>query len=327
MLTEEADSLSDCHTRTPGDWAGEPEAKAHYDHVLAVVDALSKLRAPVADDQGNTDDRMARQTPENHDGPDSSRIGVDGNNPGLRPIAARNLRSFITNVARFPNDSDRTAALTCLDVLLASAPVAGEAHPTRWLHTLHSEHDAPLVEKVTLSSGNPFGVPGTDYDRAYRVTSEPLYAAPQASEAVRPTDWQDALRVAELPEVDEALSNFANDCTQDNAVGLVQAILDAALKADKDGAQSTATRPESRASVESDGGALSAQPSGNPGELSAQPGAQKKCNCATCRPHSVEMRMILCEVCGDKRCPHAEDHRNACTAQHPDNKDGGAAYG
>ncbi|MGX9694449.1 hypothetical protein ACTJNK_29200 [Achromobacter anxifer] len=47
--------------------------------------------------------------------------------------------------------------------------------------------------------------------------------------------------------------------------------------------------------------------------LSAQPGAQKGCNCATCRPHSVEMRMILCEVCGDKRCPHAADHRNECT--------------
>ncbi|WP_241120343.1 hypothetical protein, partial [Achromobacter xylosoxidans] len=50
LLTEEADSISDCHTRTPGDWAGEPEAKAHYDHVQAVVDALSKLRAPVAED-------------------------------------------------------------------------------------------------------------------------------------------------------------------------------------------------------------------------------------------------------------------------------------
>jgi len=48
ILTEEADSLSECHTRTPGDWAGEPEAKARYDHILAVVDALSKLRAPVA---------------------------------------------------------------------------------------------------------------------------------------------------------------------------------------------------------------------------------------------------------------------------------------
>lgn len=51
ILTQEADSLSDCHTRTPGDWAGEPEAKSRYDHILAVVDALSKLRAPLADER------------------------------------------------------------------------------------------------------------------------------------------------------------------------------------------------------------------------------------------------------------------------------------
>ncbi|WP_454752115.1 DUF4031 domain-containing protein [Cupriavidus necator] len=37
------------------------------------------------------------------------------------------------------------------------------------------------------------------------------------------------------------------------------------------------------------------------------------CWCQTCRPRSVEMRMILCPTCGNKRCPHANDHRNACT--------------
>ena len=25
------------------------------------------------------------------------------------------------------------------------------------------------------------------------------------------------------------------------------------------------------------------------------------------------MRMFLCSECGNKRCPHAADHRNACT--------------
>ena len=28
----------------------------------------------------------------------------------------------------------------------------------------------------------------------------------------------------------------------------------------------------------------------------------------------VEMtRMFLCATCGNKRCPHSDDHRNACT--------------
>ena len=26
-----------------------------------------------------------------------------------------------------------------------------------------------------------------------------------------------------------------------------------------------------------------------------------------------DMRMLLCPTCGNKRCPHAHDHRNACT--------------
>lgn len=55
--------------------------------------------------------------------------------------------------------------------------------------------------------------------------------------------------------------------------------------------------------------------------LSAQPGAQKGCSCATCRPHRVEIRMILCDVCGDKRCPHAADHRNECVGTGAQNKE------
>lgn len=41
------------------------------------------------------------------------------------------------------------------------------------------------------------------------------------------------------------------------------------------------------------------------------------CSCETCMPIDFlkpeTMRMILCSICGNKRCPHATDHRNACT--------------
>jgi hypothetical protein len=42
------------------------------------------------------------------------------------------------------------------------------------------------------------------------------------------------------------------------------------------------------------------------------------CECEACVPqgdpfNGEQMRMILCDVCGNKRCPHATDHRNACT--------------
>ncbi|WP_424624481.1 hypothetical protein [Achromobacter marplatensis] len=38
------------------------------------------------------------------------------------------------------------------------------------------------------------------------------------------------------------------------------------------------------------------------------------CWCATCRPVVFgDMRMVLCPECGNKRCPRATDHRNACS--------------
>lgn len=33
-------------------------------------------------------------------------------------------------------------------------------------------------------------------------------------------------------------------------------------------------------------------------------------------------RMILCENCGNKRCPHASDHRLACTGSNDPGQDG-----
>ena len=44
----------------------------------------------------------------------------------------------------------------------------------------------------------------------------------------------------------------------------------------------------------------------------AQP--EQKCWCTTCRPITMaDMRFVVCPDCGNKRCPKANDHRNACT--------------
>lgn len=44
-------------------------------------------------------------------------------------------------------------------------------------------------------------------------------------------------------------------------------------------------------------------------------GADSACWCETCRPVTfADMRMVLCPICGNKRCPHATFHGNACTA-------------
>jgi hypothetical protein len=35
-------------------------------------------------------------------------------------------------------------------------------------------------------------------------------------------------------------------------------------------------------------------------------------------------RMVLCETCGSKRCPHANDHRHACTGSNEPGQAGSA---
>ncbi|MFK8879632.1 MULTISPECIES: hypothetical protein [unclassified Enterobacter] len=49
------------------------------------------------------------------------------------------------------------------------------------------------------------------------------------------------------------------------------------------------------------------------------------CWCRTCRPVTVaDMRFVVCPECGNKRCPHANDHRNACTGSNEPGQEGSA---
>ena len=59
------------------------------------------------------------------------------------------------------------------------------------------------------------------------------------------------------------------------------------------------------------------------GRLKAQvvPG----CWCRTCRPVAInDMRFVVCPDCGNKRCPRANDHRNACTGSNEPGQEGSA---
>lgn len=46
-------------------------------------------------------------------------------------------------------------------------------------------------------------------------------------------------------------------------------------------------------------------------------------NCWACDPGY--QFMLVCSDCGNKRCPHANDHRNACTGSN-DSGQAGSAY-
>ena len=60
---------------------------------------------------------------------------------------------------------------------------------------------------------------------------------------------------------------------------------------------------------------------GRAGNSPANPG----CWCRTCRPVAInDMRFVVCPDCGNKRCPRANDHRNACTGSNEPGQEGSA---
>ncbi|MFO4446090.1 hypothetical protein AAHC63_00190 [Klebsiella quasipneumoniae subsp. quasipneumoniae] len=60
-------------------------------------------------------------------------------------------------------------------------------------------------------------------------------------------------------------------------------------------------------------------------ELSANSSANPDCWCRTCRPVVLnDMRFVVCPDCGNKRCPRANDHRNACTGSNDPGQEGSA---
>lgn len=47
------------------------------------------------------------------------------------------------------------------------------------------------------------------------------------------------------------------------------------------------------------------------------------CWCLTCRPVTLnDMRFVVCPDCGNKRCPRANDHRDACTGSNEPGQEG-----
>ncbi|HFG0069295.1 hypothetical protein V6124_11885 [Klebsiella pneumoniae] len=49
------------------------------------------------------------------------------------------------------------------------------------------------------------------------------------------------------------------------------------------------------------------------------------CWCRTCRPVVLDdMRFVVCPDCGNKRCPRANDHRNACAGSNEPGQEGSA---
>lgn len=76
--------------------------------------------------------------------------------------------------------------------------------------------------------------------------------------------------------------------------------------------------------------ATSPQPPGSepatvPGKWIPVSEQKPDCWCLTCRPVTLnDMRFVVCPDCGNKRCPRANDHRNACTGSNEPGQEGSA---
>ncbi|MGE8450460.1 MAG: hypothetical protein ACN6OP_07510 [Pseudomonadales bacterium] len=91
--------------------------------------------------------------------------------------------------------------------------------------------DDEAISECWISASDSDGIAydGPSFERGYHLGEiaerDRQASAPVAGERAK---WQNAQRIVELPAVDKALANFCDDGTQNNAVLLVLAILDAA---------------------------------------------------------------------------------------------------
>ena len=69
----------------------------------------------------------------------------------------------------------------------------------------------------------------------------------------------------------------------------------------------------------------SSEPAAVPGKWIPVSEQMPDCWCRTCRPVVLnDMRFVVCPDCGNKRCPRANDHRNACTGSNEPGQEGSA---
>ena len=65
------------------------------------------------------------------------------------------------------------------------------------------------------------------------------------------------------------------------------------------------------------------EPATVPGEWIPVSAQKPECWCLTCRPVTLnDMRFVVCPDCGNKRCPRANDHRDACTGSNEPGQEG-----
>lgn len=193
------------------------------------------------------------------------------------------------------------------------APVTINAEPVAWLWA-HRKHQS----EVSL-------VRPEDDERAEGAhwsgwSCQALYAAPP-----EPVSVPDEVLKRLLPDAEKAEFWFEHDGKiLFEGVKFNNAVFEACRAAMLQGAEPVTTDYKLRDAVDiirNSGIAIDAE------KILAERDALNAtdCWCRTCRPITLtDMRFVVCPDCGNKRCPHANDHLNACTGSNEPGQEGSA---
>lgn len=230
--------------------------------------------------------------------------------------AGDKLSNFIASQELLGKDFEKVLAenIEGLYVPGNSAPPApAHAEPVAWLWS-HRKHPS----EVTL-------VRHEDDERAEVAhwsgwSCQALYAAPP-----EPVSVPDEVLKRLLPDAEKAEFWFEHDGKiLFEGVKFNNAVFEACRAAMLQGAEPVTTAYKLRDAVDiirNSGIAIDAKKILAERDALNSPG----CWCRICRPITLtDMRFVVCPECGNKRCPHANDHRNACTGSNEPGQEGSA---
>ncbi|WP_414454488.1 hypothetical protein [Enterobacter roggenkampii] len=205
-------------------------------------------------------------------------------------------------------------------IALASLEAEAVAWRYRYVHTPKTEeHGSPFTTEWKLCDSEDECNPSDCFER------QPLYTAPPAPVSVPDRSmfekWWESEHGSPLDSWD-SLRTTDGYC-DDGIDGQFEA-WNACRAAMLQGAEPVTTAYKLRDAVEiirNSGIQIDAE------KIFAERDALNSpdCWCRTCRPITLtDMRFVVCPQCGNKRCPHANDHRNACTGSNEPGQEGSA---
>ncbi|WP_249418033.1 DUF551 domain-containing protein [Citrobacter sp. RHBSTW-01013] len=270
------------------------------------------------------------------------------NHPAHGPVSLERLHQIREILSKASAQSDggnlccaMADAVKVIDVAIAAMNADPVAWRYRYVHTPKTEeHGSPFTTEWKLCDSEDECNPSDCFER------QPLYTAPQLPQPA-------VLSVPdEIPKLKDGMGfkhvkdgvryslNYANGWNQCRAA-MLQAepasnsdeLPPDYLQGHKDGLEwaaqlAEANHPQTGDWLYDDQIELARAIRKGPDMPTVQDGKSPvtpDCWCRICRPVTMsDMRFVVCQECGNKRCPHANDHNNACTGSNEPGQVGSA---